>query len=166
MTHTYSSDGIMVPTVDLYLPLQHYNDTYCLTNYSVFTPYIVTTTITSLWSILLQHPLRLPALYYYSNYYVFMIYLVTEKVTSLWSTWSQQLLHLMIDIVTATITSSRSTVTTTIISLWSISFQQPSHLYALYCHSRSYDLMIYIVPATQSPSRPTVLQPIHYIPTI
>ena len=136
------------------------------TTNSVLLLYIDTAPIASLWSILLQHPLRLPAPYYYSNYYVFMIYLVTETITSLGSIWSQQLLHLMIYIVTAPITSSWSTVTATITSLWSILVQQPSHLCELYSYSHSYDLMIYSVPATKPPSRSIVLQPIYYVPTI
>ena len=148
MTHTYSSDGTMIPMVDLYLPLQHYNDTYCLTNYSVFTPYIVTTTITSLWSILLQHPLRLPALYYYSNYYVFMIYLATETITSFWSTWSQQLLHPMIYIVTTTITSLRSISLQHLLRPHDLLLQQLLPLYDLYYYSNHLIFTNYIVTAT------------------
>ena len=96
---------------------------------------------------------------YYSNYSVFMIYLATGTKTSLGSLWSQQLLHLTIYIVTATITSLRPHI------LWSILFQQPSHPYVLSYHSHSYDLMTYSIPATQPPSRPIALQPICYIPT-
>ena len=73
MTYTYSSDGTMILTVDLYLPLQHYNDTYCRTNYSVFMPYIVTATNSPSRSIVLQQILRLYELYCHRTYYVSMI---------------------------------------------------------------------------------------------
>ena len=87
--------------------------------------YIVTATITSLWSIMLQQLLRLYDLYGHSNYYTTMISNVTAPSTSLWSTLLQQLFRLydlycysnycifMIYSVTATITS-----------LWSILLQQ------------------------------------------
>ena len=77
---------------------------------------IVTATITSLCSLLLQHPLRLydlhcystyyvlwpislqqllrpDALYCYSIYSVFINYTVTAPITSLWSIWLQHLLR-------------------------------------------------------------------------
>ena len=87
--------------------------------------YMVTATITSLWSILLQHLLRPYDPYCYSNYYVFMTYIVT-------STYHAFLNY----IVTATTTP-----------LWSIWLQQLSHLYDPYCYSNYYVLMIYIVTA-------------------
>ena len=127
--------------------------------------YITTAPTTSPCSILLQQLLRLHDLSCYRNYYVFRIYMVTATITPYDLHRYSNYYIFSLYIVTAPITSSWSTVTTTTISLWSILFQQPSHLYALYCHSHSYDLMIYIIPATKSPSRPIVLQPICYIPT-
>ena len=148
------------------------------TNNSVLMIYNVTAPIASLWSILLQHPLRLPAPFYYSNYYVFMIYLATGTITSLGSIWSQQLLHLTIYIATATITSLRSISLQHLLRPHALLLQQLFHRYDLYYYSNhliatnhivtshSYDLMIYIVPATNSPSRSIVLQPIYYVLTI
>ena len=95
--------------------------------------YMVTATITSLWSILLQHLLRPYDPYCYSNYYVFMTYLVTAPITSFWTILLQQLLrpydlygynnyHIsMIHIATATITS-----------LWFILLQPTTSLWSLY----------------------------------
>ena len=48
------------------------HDLYCYSTYHIFMNYIVTATITFLWSI------------WYSNYHVFMICIVTATTTSLW----------------------------------------------------------------------------------
>ena len=80
MTHTYSSDGTMVPTVDLYLPLQHYNDTYCLTNYSVFMPYIVTTNYSVLMIYNVTALSRPYDLYYNSTHYVSLLHLLQQLI--------------------------------------------------------------------------------------
>ena len=94
--------------------------------------YMVTATITSFWSILLQHLLRPYDPYCYSNYYVFMTYLVTAPITSFWTILLQQLLrpydlhgysnyHIsMIHIATATITSLWFILLQPITSLWSL----------------------------------------------
>ena len=103
--------------------------------------YNVTAPTASLWSILQQHPLRIPAP------------LTTATTPSSRSILLQKQRHLTIYTVTATITSLRPHI------LWSILFQQPSHPYVLSCHSHSYDLMTYSIPATQPPSRPIALQP-------
>ena len=58
-------------------------DPYRYSNYYVFMLSTDTAPITSLWSTLLQHLLRLYDLYGYRNYYVFMSYIVTATITSL-----------------------------------------------------------------------------------
>ena len=94
--------------------------------------YMVTATITSLWSILLQHLLRPYDPYCYSNYYVFKTYIVTAHIMSFWTILLQQLLrpydlygynnyHIsMIHIATATITSLWFILLQPIPSLWSL----------------------------------------------
>ena len=94
--------------------------------------YMVTATITSLWSILLQHLLCPYDPYCYSNYYVFTTYIVTAPITSFWTILLQQLLrpydlygynnyHIsMIHIATATITSLWFILLQPITSLWSL----------------------------------------------
>ena len=79
--------------------------------------YLVTATITSIWSNWLQQLSRLYDLPCYSNYHVSMIYMVTTTITSTWSILLQQLSRLydlscysnyhvfMIYMVTAPITS-------------------------------------------------------------
>ena len=127
-------------------------------------PYIVTTTNSVLMIYNVTALLRPYDLYYNSTHYVSLLHLLQQLLrlhdlscyktkTSLGSLWSQQLLHLTIYTVTATITSLRPHI------LWSILFQQPSHPYVLSYHSHSYDLMTYSIPATQPPSRPIALQP-------
>ena len=118
------------------------------TTNSVLMIYNVTAPIASLCSILLQHPLRLPAPFYYSNYYVVMIYLATGTITSLGSIWSQQLLNLMIYIVTATITALRSISLQHLLRPHDLLLQQLVHLYDPYYYSNHLIFTHYIVTAT------------------
>ena len=94
--------------------------------------YMVTATITSLWSILLQHLLHPYDPYCYSNYYVFKTYIVTAHIMSFWTILLLQLLrpydlygynnyHIsMIHTATATITSLWFILLQPIPSLWSL----------------------------------------------
>ena len=129
---------------------------------------MVTASITSLWSISLQHLLRPYDLYGYNNYSVSMIYIVTANIsfpcpTSLqqllrpWSILIQPLLRPMISIVTTIITLQRSILkqqlrlyapitTATIKSQCSIIQQLLRPM--LYWYSNYYGPILYIVTIT------------------